>query len=132
MDPSATNGRGSSGRPDQAVGPLTTSEVAGLETSELMAVATQAFRVRCSQDAVLATVCAELDRREDWRASGATSLGSWLAQHLGVSGATARTYSAVAEKVSDLPHLAAGLSDGRLSLDKVASLVGVATPETEA
>src|ERR1700722_765263 len=93
MDPSATNGRGSSGRPDQAVGPLTTSEVAGLETSELMAVATQAFRVRCTQDAVLATVCAELDRREDWRATGGTSLGSWLAQHLGGSDATARGYA---------------------------------------
>jgi hypothetical protein len=118
--------------PLEPVGPFTTAEVAALEATELMTVAAQAFRVRCSQDAVLATVCAELDRRQDWRASGATSLGSWLVQHLGVSDATARAYSAVAEKVSDLPHLAAGLSDGRLNLDKVRSVVGVATPETEA
>jgi Domain of unknown function (DUF222) len=97
-----------------------------------METAARAFRVRCSQDAVLATVCAELDRREDWRATGATSLGAWLVQHLGVSDATARAYAQVAEHVSDFPHLAAGLSDGRLNLDKVRSVVDVARPETEA
>ena len=116
----------------EPVGPLTTSDVAGLETAELMAVAARAFRVRCSQDAVLTTVCAELDRREDWRATGGTSLGSWLVQHLGVSDATARAYAQVAERVSDFPHLAAGLAEGRLNLDKVRSVVAVATTETEA
>ena len=59
--------------------------MARLGTDELMEVAARAFAVRCSQDAVLATVGAELERREDWRASGATSLGSWLVQQLGVS-----------------------------------------------
>jgi hypothetical protein len=106
--------------------------VAGLGTRDLMEVASRAFRVRCSQDAVLARVCAELDRREDWRLSGATSLGGWLTQHLGVSDATARGYAQVAEQVGDLPHLADGLSAGRLSLDKVRAVLGVATPETEA
>ena len=38
----------------------------------------------------------------------------------------------MAEQVDDLPHLAAGLSAGRVSLDKVRSLLGVATPENEA
>ena len=116
----------------EPVGPMTTSEVARLGTAELMDVAARAFRVRCSQDAVLAAVCAELDRREEWRATGGTSLVSWLVQHLGVSDATARAYAQVAEQVSDLPHLAAGLSEGRLNLDKVRSVLGVATPETEA
>ena len=37
-----------------------------------------------------------------------------------------------AEQVSDLPHLADGLSSGRLSLDKVRAVLGVATPESEA
>ena len=50
------------------VAPMTTAQVSRLETGELMGLASQAFAVRCSQDAVLATVCAELDRREDWRA----------------------------------------------------------------
>jgi hypothetical protein len=44
-----------------------TTSAARLRTEELMEVAAWAFRVRCAQDAVLATVCAELDRREDWR-----------------------------------------------------------------
>ena len=34
--------------------------------------------------------------------------------------------------VGDLPHLAAGLSDGSLNLDKVRSVLGVATPHNEA
>ncbi len=111
-DDAAAWKRGRPGSGLEPVAPLTTSEVARLGTEELMEVAARAFRVRCSQDAVLATVCAELDRREDWRATGATSLGSWLVQHLGVSDATARAYAQVAEHVSDLPHLAAGLSEG--------------------
>lgn len=116
----------------EPVGPLSTSEVARLGTAELMEVAARAFRVRCSQDAVLTGVCAELDRREEWRATGATSLGAWLVQHLGVSDATARAYAQVSGQVSDLPHLAAGLSEGRLNLDKVRSVLGVAGPESDA
>ena len=116
----------------EPVGPLSTAEVARLGTESLIEVAARAFRVRCSQDAVLASVCAELDRRQEWRATGATSLASWLVQQLGVSDATARAYAAVAEQVSDLPHLAAGLSEGRLNLDKVRSVLGVASPESEA
>ena len=94
-------------------------------------MAARAFRA--AAPCGLATVCsAELDRREDWRATGATSLGAWLVQQLGVCAATARAYSQVAEHVSDLPHLGAGLLEGRLSLDKVRSVLGVATPENEA
>jgi hypothetical protein len=106
--------------------------VAKLGTDSLMEMAAQAFRVRCSQDAVLASVCGELDRRQDWRATGATSLGGWLVQQLGVSDATARAYARVAEQVGDLPHLAQGLSSGRLNLDKVRSVLGVASPKSEA
>ena len=89
MTPASSNGNGHRGRPAlrpapslAPVAPLTTSAVARLGTEELMETAARAFRVRCSQDAVLATVCAELDRREDWRATGATSLVAWLVQHL--------------------------------------------------
>jgi len=97
-----------------------------------MDVVAQAFGVRCAQDAVLARACGELDRRQDWRASGAVSLGSWLMSQLGVSSGTARAYCAVSERVEDLPHLSAGLSEGRLSLDKVRAVLGVAEPENEA
>ena len=70
-----------------------------LGTSELMGLASEAFAVRCAQDAVLAAVCGELDRRQGWRDSGATSLVAWLVQRLGVSGATARTYAGVGEQL---------------------------------
>jgi Domain of unknown function (DUF222) len=106
--------------------------VARLGTDELRELAARAFAVRCSQDAVLARVGAEVDRRQGWRASGATSLGSWLVQQLGVSAATARAYAEVAAHVDDLPQLAAGLAEGRLNLDKVRSVLAVARPESEA
>ena len=118
--------------PLSLVAPLTTAQVSRLGTKELMGLASQAFAVRCSQDAVLAMLSAELDRREDWRESGATSLGAWLVQHLGVSDATARAYAQVSEQVDDLPHLRSDLAAGRLSLDKVRSVLGVATPQNEA
>ena len=121
----------------EAVGPLSTAEVARLDTSDLMEMAARAFRVRCSQDAVLATVCGELDRREDWRASGATSLGGLArVQHLGRFGRNGSDLCAVSVRGSsiDLPHLADGLADGQISLnlDKVRSVLGVATPHNEA
>ena len=124
-------GGGGSGGPEP-VAALSTAAVARLGTNELMEVAARAFAVRCSQDAVLAHVGAELDRRQGWRASGATSLGSWLVQQLRVSDATARAYAEVARHVGDLPHLGAGLAEGRLNLDQVRCVLAVAGPENEA
>ena len=72
------------------------------------------------------TCCAELDRRQGWRASGATSLGSWLVQQLGVSDATARAYAEVARHSATCRILAAGLAEGRLNLDKVRCVLAVA------
>jgi len=73
----------------------------------------------------------ELDRREGWRAEGATSLRDWIVERCGVSDATARHYAQVAERAWDLPHLSAALSDGQISFDKLRALVGVATPEND-
>jgi hypothetical protein len=123
---------GERGQGPEPVGPLSTAALARLGTEELRELAARAFAVRCSQDAVLAAVGAELERREDWRATGATSLGSWLVQQLGVSDATARAYAQVASHLSDLPHLAAGLSEGRLNLDQVRVVLAVASPESDA
>ncbi len=73
----------------------------------------------------------ELDRREGWRAEGATSLESWVVERCGVSAPTARSWAHVAGRLFDLPQLAAGLSAGELSFDKVRAVVDVATPETD-
>ena len=81
----------------------------------------------------MASVCAELDRRQDWRASGGDLVRrrGWSSSSGSLTPRPGPTRQ-VAEHVSDLPHLAAGLSEGRLNLDKVRAVLGVATPESEA
>jgi len=74
---------------------------------------------------------AEFERRGAYSEDGATSLESWTAESLGASVATARSYSHVAEKSQDLPHLMGSLCAGEISFDKVRTVVDVATPETD-
>jgi hypothetical protein len=76
-------------------------------------------------------LAAELDRREGWRAEGATSLEAWLAERCRVSAATARAWALVGARLSELPRLAEGLSKGDVSFDQVRAVVEVARPETE-
>ena len=81
---------------------------------------------------MLLSVAGELDRREAWRIEGATSSGAWLTQRLGVAESTGRSWSQVAERLWDLPHLAQGLRVGALTFDKVRAAVDIATPESDA
>jgi Domain of unknown function (DUF222) len=76
-------------------------------------------------------LAAELDRREGWRTEGATSLEAWLAERCRVSTATARAWAQVGARLSQLPRLAEGLSNGDVSFDQVRAVVEVARPETE-
>jgi hypothetical protein len=80
----------------------------------------------------LLCVVGELDRREAWRIEGATSSGAWLTQRLGVAEGTGRSWSQVAERLWDLPHLAQGLRVGALSFDKVRVAIELAEPESDA
>ncbi|MGA2303920.1 MAG: DUF222 domain-containing protein [Acidimicrobiales bacterium] len=84
-----------------------------------------------TQRALFADI-AEFDRSEAWRGDGAVSMVAWLTERCGVSGATARVWVRAAAQLESLPHLAGALSDGTLSLDAVAPLADVATPETDA
>ena len=52
-------------------------------------------------------------------------------ERCGVSVPTARAWAYVAERLFDLPHLAAGLSEGELTFDKVRAVVDTATPESD-
>jgi Domain of unknown function (DUF222)/HNH endonuclease len=101
-------------------------------TTDLMDEAERLGRVISSTIGSLLSTVGELDRREAWRAEGATSSGAWLTQRLGISEATGRLWSQVAERLWDLPHLAQGLRVGALSFDKVRAAVEIATPETDA
>jgi hypothetical protein len=103
-----------------------------ISTAELMAEAEQFGTDIATATGSLMRVIGEIDRREAWRAEGATSLAAWVAQRLGVSEGTGRLWAHVAERLWDLPHLAQGLRVGAVSFDKVRPAVDVATPETDA
>jgi hypothetical protein len=85
-----------------------------------------------SRQGRLAAIAGEMDRRRTWEDDGATSFAAWLAERNGVSERTGRSLSRLGERLWDLPHLAKAFEDGEIALDKVALVVGTATPENDA
>ncbi|MGO8861823.1 MAG: DUF222 domain-containing protein [Acidimicrobiales bacterium] len=83
------------------------------------------------QGALFADI-AEFDQAESWRGDGAVSMAAWLTQRCGVGRSTAAAWVRAAVKLESLPHLAGALAEGALSLDAVAPLAEVATPQTDA
>jgi Domain of unknown function (DUF222)/HNH endonuclease len=75
---------------------------------------------------------AEYERAESWRGEGFLSMEAWLVGRCRMSAARARTLVSTARRTANLPALAGALVDGRLTLDVVAPLAAVATPENEA
>ncbi len=110
---------------------LDVGAVAKLSTEEIMEMAAASARHMASLAGLIVLLTGELDRREGWRAEGATSLEAWLVERLGLSVASARAFAHVGERLFDLPHLATALSSGELSFDKVRAVVDTATPETD-
>ena len=114
--------------------PATTSpisSIAKLSTSELMEEAAETSRQLASLAGRIVLLGAELDRREGWRAEGATSLEAWLAERCNVSAATARAWAHVGTRLFELPRLAEGLCEGNISFDQARAVVDAATPENE-
>jgi hypothetical protein len=121
-------------RTDVAVPPLRPDligAVAALSNEELTAGLEEAFRDKTAAEGRFLVFMGEAARRETFRDYGATSTESWTAQHFGVSTATARTLTHVAEKAGDLPHLVGSLCAGDVSFDKVRAVVDVATADTD-
>jgi hypothetical protein len=75
---------------------------------------------------------AEFDRAEAWRGDGAGSMAVWVTDQCGVSASTARQWVRTAADLAELPALSESLASGEMSLDKVAPLAEVASPDTEA
>jgi hypothetical protein len=75
---------------------------------------------------------AEFDRAEAWRGDGAGSMTVWVTEQCGVAASTARQWVRAAADLVELPALSESLASGEMSLDKVAPLAEVASPETEA
>jgi hypothetical protein len=74
----------------------------------------------------------EFDRAESWRGEAAVSMTAWLTQNCGIASSTAGVWVRTATHLETLPALAEGLANGSLSLDVVAPLSSVATPDTDA
>jgi hypothetical protein len=70
-------------------------------------------------DGRIVEVVAELDHDELWGATGARSVAALVAWKTGVSPNNAGTIAAVARRLEEFPRCAAGMREGRLSLDQV-------------
>jgi Domain of unknown function (DUF222)/HNH endonuclease len=74
---------------------------------------------RNAVDGRIVEIVAELDRDELWGATGARSVAALVAWKTGTSAANAATIATVAGRLQEFPRCAAGMREGRLSLDQV-------------
>jgi hypothetical protein len=75
----------------------------------------------------------ELSRREeDLAADGCRDVRAWLVARLGLSASTVRQWAATAGALGSLPALSSLFSSGQVSLDQLAPVAKVATPEADA
>ncbi|MBW8710403.1 MAG: HNH endonuclease [Mycobacterium sp.] len=70
-------------------------------------------------DGRIVEIVAEVDRDELWGATGARSVAGLVAWKLGLSTGNAATIATVAHRLEEFPLCAAGMREGRLSLDQV-------------
>src|SRR4051794_12666404 len=70
-------------------------------------------------DGRIVDIVAEIERDELCGMTGARSVAALVAWRLGASSANAHTITAIAGRVEEFPRCAAGLREGRLSLDQV-------------
>ena len=70
-------------------------------------------------DGRIVEIVAEMDRDGLWALTGARSVAAFVAWKLGLSSGNAETITAVAHRFEEFPRCAAGMAEGRLSLDQV-------------
>jgi Domain of unknown function (DUF222) len=73
-------------------------------------------------DGRIVEIAAELERDELIGMTGARSMAALVAWKTGCSPANAATIAAVARRLEEFPRCAAGMREGRLSLDQVGVL----------
>src|SRR5581483_2798398 len=74
---------------------------------------------RNALDGRIVEIVAEIDRDGLWGGTGARSVPALVAWKLGLSSRTAHTITTVAGRLAEFPRCAAGMAEGRLSLDQV-------------
>ncbi len=114
------------------LGPLTNAELARMSDEELRQDMLGSARVKDALSGREAQVSGEMERRQAFRADGATSIETWISARCRRSAASARMLSHVGQRLFDLPHLQGALSSGQASFDQVRALVDVADPESDA
>ena len=75
-------------------------------------------------DGRVVQIVAELDRDQLVGATGARSVAALVAWKLGASSSNAHTIATVAHRLEEFPRCAAGMREGRLSLDQVGVIAG--------
>ena len=75
-------------------------------------------------DGRVVEIVAEVDRDGLWGATGARSVAALVAWKTGCSSANAATIATVAHRLEEFPRCAAGMREGRLSLDQVGVIAG--------
>ena len=75
-------------------------------------------------DGRIVEIVAELDHDELCGATGAKSVAAVVAWKLGTSSGNAKTIATVAHRLAEFPRCAAGMREGRLSLDQVGVIAG--------
>src|SRR5262249_43008643 len=83
-------------------------------------------------DGRIVEIVAEMDRDELCGATGARSVAALVAWKLGSSSTNAHTITTVAHRLAAFPRCAAGMREGRLSLDQVGFIAGRAADGSDA
>ncbi len=114
------------------LGPLTNAELARMSNEQLCQDMVTTARAKDALTGREAQVSGEMERRQAFRADGATSIEAWISARCRRSTASARVLAHVGQRLFDLPHLQAALSSGEASFDQLRALVDVADPESDA
>src|SRR3954464_9166737 len=99
--------------------PSGTANVVGQRLEVLFEELSELAGQRNAIDARIVEIAAEMDRDELCGSTGARSVAALVAWKLGSSSTTAHTITAVAGRLQEFPQCAAGMREGRLSLDQV-------------
>src|SRR5262245_36379635 len=83
-------------------------------------------------DGRIVQIVAEMDRDELCGATGARSIAALVAWKLGASSANAKTIATIAGRLAVFPRCAAGMREGRLSLDQVGVIAAQAADGSDA
>lgn len=110
---------------------LTACEPARLSDSDLVCELTASHDRLTLNLATFVLTLAEFDRRELWRAQGASSTVAWLGRQLNVGRSAAYGYVQTSKTVAGFPSVAHAFLEGRLSYSQVQLLCRYLTESNE-